>query len=203
MVSLIYSYKLKWLGDDIFIVFRYVQNFVAGNGLVYNVGEKVEGYTDFLWTMILCLFAKIKFSPLNVSQLLGIISSLSTLVVMALAGNKIAKQRKQFLLPFITISLAINYDYNVWATSGLETSFYTFLMCMAFYTFFFAEMKEAKRLVLTGLYLSLAIMSRPDGLLVVAVANALLVMNYLLNKTTTFITSFINYLGTLRALIHL
>jgi arabinofuranosyltransferase len=41
-----------WLSDDAFISFRYAQNLAGGNGLVYNIGERVEGYTNFLWTMI-------------------------------------------------------------------------------------------------------------------------------------------------------
>ncbi|HEY3874828.1 MAG TPA: hypothetical protein VGM92_05095, partial [Candidatus Kapabacteria bacterium] len=40
---------LRWICDDAFITMRYVKNFVDGNGLVYNIGERVEGYTHFLW----------------------------------------------------------------------------------------------------------------------------------------------------------
>ena len=29
-------------------------NLVRGHGLVFNVGERVEGYTNFLWTVLLC-----------------------------------------------------------------------------------------------------------------------------------------------------
>ena len=41
--------------DDAFISFpsRYAQNLAAGNGLVFNVGERVEGYTNFLWVILL------------------------------------------------------------------------------------------------------------------------------------------------------
>ena len=45
----------SWLSDDAFISWRYAQNLVAGNGLVYNPGERVEGYTNFLWTVLLAL----------------------------------------------------------------------------------------------------------------------------------------------------
>ncbi|MBK7217390.1 MAG: hypothetical protein IPH95_10125 [Candidatus Promineofilum sp.] len=31
-----------WMGDDAFITLRTVDNFVAGRGLVYNVGERVQ-----------------------------------------------------------------------------------------------------------------------------------------------------------------
>src|SRR4051812_8768436 len=42
--------------DDAYISFRYARNFAHGDGLVYNLGERVEGYTNFLWTVILGLF---------------------------------------------------------------------------------------------------------------------------------------------------
>lgn len=183
LVSIIYSYKLKWLGDDIFIALRYVQNFVNGNGLVYNIGEHVEGFTDFLWLMLISLFSKLHFNPLSTTQVLGILSSVGTLIICSVIGFKISKKHNAFILPFITIALALNYDYNVWATSGLETSFYSFLLCASFYVFFFSDFKENKRLILSGVILILAMMTRPDALLITFGVNGLLFLNQLLNKT--------------------
>ena len=41
---------LTWfLTDDAFIAFRYVRNLLEGHGLVFNPGERVEGYSNFLW----------------------------------------------------------------------------------------------------------------------------------------------------------
>src|ERR1700738_1680717 len=39
--------------DDAFISFRYAENLARGAGLVYNPGERVEGYTNFLWVLII------------------------------------------------------------------------------------------------------------------------------------------------------
>ncbi|HEY4491844.1 MAG TPA: hypothetical protein VI958_07560, partial [Acidobacteriota bacterium] len=47
------AYQRRWVTDDIFIGFRYAQNLVDGRGLVYNTGERVEGYTNFLWVLIM------------------------------------------------------------------------------------------------------------------------------------------------------
>jgi arabinofuranosyltransferase len=183
IISLIYSYKLKWLGDDIFIAFRYVQNILDGNGFVYNKGEHVEGYTHFLWLVMVTFFAWLKCSPLVTTQVLGIISSIGTLILWSLIGYKISKRSNFFILPFVTIALALNYDYNVWATSGLETAFFSFLLCCSFYTFFFSSLEGNKKLMLTGLYLCLALMTRPDTLLIIALANAFLFLNQILAKT--------------------
>jgi arabinofuranosyltransferase len=182
-ISIIYSYKLKWIGDDIFIGLRYVQNFVAGNGLVYNIGERVEGFTDFLWLMLVSLFTKYHFDPVHTVQTLGILSSVSTLSISALLVYKISKQYRLFFIPFITIALALNYDYNVWATGGLETAFFTTLITAAFYTFFFTDFQERKKLLVSGLFLSLAMMTRPDALLITFAVNGLFLIGQLLKRT--------------------
>jgi len=49
------AWSNRFIQDDAFISFRYADNFVQGNGLVWNPGEKVEGYTNFLWTILISI----------------------------------------------------------------------------------------------------------------------------------------------------
>jgi hypothetical protein len=44
---------LDYTSDDAYISFRYARNLGDGLGLVWNPGEHVEGYSNFLWVMIL------------------------------------------------------------------------------------------------------------------------------------------------------
>src|SRR5690606_452754 len=46
--GLLRAIELRWVCDDAFISFRYAQNLIDGHGLVFNAGERVEGYTNFL-----------------------------------------------------------------------------------------------------------------------------------------------------------
>ena len=55
--ALLRAVRLAWLCDDSFISIRYAQNFADGLGLVYNAGEYVEGYTNFLWTVMLAAYS--------------------------------------------------------------------------------------------------------------------------------------------------
>jgi len=41
------------LVDDAYISFRYAHNLASGQGLVFNPGEYVEGYTNLLWTLLM------------------------------------------------------------------------------------------------------------------------------------------------------
>ena len=49
------SHVAWFLCDDAFISFRYARNLLEGHGLVFNPGEYVEGYSNFLWTLELAL----------------------------------------------------------------------------------------------------------------------------------------------------
>ena len=40
------SIELNFIQDDAYISYRYVANYLNGDGLVYNIGERVEGCTD-------------------------------------------------------------------------------------------------------------------------------------------------------------
>ena len=44
-----------WLADDAMISMRYGRNLAEGLGLVWNAGERVEGYTNLLWTLFMAL----------------------------------------------------------------------------------------------------------------------------------------------------
>lgn len=41
--------------DDAYISYRFAQNLVAGHGLVFNPGERVEGYTNPLTVLLAAL----------------------------------------------------------------------------------------------------------------------------------------------------
>ena len=41
-----------YVKDDTFISMRYARNLALGHGLVFNYGDKLEGYTNFLWVLL-------------------------------------------------------------------------------------------------------------------------------------------------------
>jgi arabinofuranosyltransferase len=47
----IFWLKTGYTSDDAFITYRYVQNILAGNGFVYNPGERVLGSSTPLFTL--------------------------------------------------------------------------------------------------------------------------------------------------------
>lgn len=166
---------LRWISDDAFITMRYVKNFVEGKGLVYNVGERVEGYTHFLWLMLLAAAQAIGFDPVDASIWLGIAAYAGILVLLLAISLREHKQNlKTLWLPVAAALFALNYDTAEWASGGLETSFYTLLILGAFYIWFYTKYSEQRRLLLSGMVLALVALTRPDGVLFTVTAILLL-----------------------------
>jgi len=47
------SWQRRWIADDGLIVLRTVRNLLAGNGPVFNQGERVEANTSTAWTYLM------------------------------------------------------------------------------------------------------------------------------------------------------
>jgi len=157
-----------WVCDDAFISFRYAKNLVGGHGLVYNVGEYVEGYSNFLWTILVALGMLVKIDPVISSKLMGLASFCASILILIAISRHIAQSRTDSksltlaLLPLSAICFAFNRDAQVYATSGLETAFYTALILLGFYFLLTGEKKS--NYFLGGLALVACATTRPDGL---------------------------------------
>ncbi len=166
---------LRWVCDEPFITYRYIRNFLDGNGLVYNVGERVEGYTHFLWLMLVAAAQAIGFDPVDSSMWLGIASYAGILVLLlAISFREHKKNPNAVWLPLAAALYAFNYDTTIFSSGGLETSLYAFLILGAFYLWFYSKFSEQGRLWLTGLVLALIPLTRPDGVLFTTTAVVML-----------------------------
>ena len=59
-----HSLVFNFVTDDAFISFVYSRNLAEHGKLVFNLGEHpVEGYTNFLWTVLLAGFLKVGLVP--------------------------------------------------------------------------------------------------------------------------------------------
>jgi hypothetical protein len=78
------DYLSFYQADDAFISFRYARNSADGLGPVWNAGERVDGYTNFLWTAILALTAKLGLPLPTTASWGGVAAALGVLAVTAL-----------------------------------------------------------------------------------------------------------------------
>ncbi len=57
--------------DDDFICFRYARNLLQGDGLVFNPGERIEGFTAPLWVLVIAAGLALGWNPVTLSLTLS------------------------------------------------------------------------------------------------------------------------------------
>jgi len=121
--GLYHAIALAWLCDDAFISFRYAQNLVSGHGLVFNVGERVEGYTNFLWTLLIAGGLSTGFSAEGTAQVLGVMFYLGTVVLLlAVPLGRESRSRAGEMVPVAALALGLHHHASSMASLAKLTS---------------------------------------------------------------------------------
>ena len=120
-----------WLADDAMISMRYGRNLAEGLGLVWNAGEKVEGYTNLLWTLFMAL---VHLTPLPDSK---------TSLIVLLVNVGIAAATVPLIARLVRLlgggawatgaalaAYVLGADTSFFATSGMKTSLLAFLLVL-------------------------------------------------------------------------
>ena len=163
--------SVTWfMTDDAFISFRYVRNLLEGHGLVFNPGEYVEGYTNFLWVLELAAIWRLfGIRPEHVAQWLSVGYTVGTIAVMLWWVARMPFLRHRGLMAWLALGLICgSATFAVWTSGGgLETRQFTFftLVAVALLSVFGANRLG---LVAASLSLAAAALTRPEGLLVAA-----------------------------------
>jgi hypothetical protein len=153
--------------DDAFISYRYAQNLAAGHGLVFNPGERVEGYSNFLWVVLVAAGIRLGIDPLLCSKLLGLACGLATLAVVARFAPAPSRSKLDALASFL---LATSPPFALWAVGGLETPLYTLLLSVGILGHV-RELESGRTTTMfSALPFALAALARPEGSLFFGVA---------------------------------
>nr|MBN2277498.1 hypothetical protein [candidate division Zixibacteria bacterium] len=155
-----------FLTDDAFISYRYAVNLADGHGLVFNLGEKVEGYTNFLWVLILALIKFLGPAPENAANVLSLVATL-ILIGMVYSFNRVFLDIRRFTLMGLIapLLLALSRSFAVWASGGLETRLFTLLIFLAVTTHFRGAFKGDRSYYFSALFFAIASLTRPEGIL--------------------------------------
>lgn len=160
-----------WMLDDAFIFFRYAENFSLGHGLVYNLGERVEGYTSFLWVVLLALGKRIGLDIVLFSKFLGTTFSMGCIFLL-MNAHRFVKNIDNKVSVIATVFLGTCGIFTPWATSGMEVTMFTFavLLSMLFYISVKQSVNDNKwRWCFLGFICAITTLARPEGLLIFAV----------------------------------
>jgi arabinofuranosyltransferase len=152
---------LPYTVDDAFITFRYAKNLSEGLGPVFNPGERVEGYTTFLWMLLMSAGLSGGIDAVLLSKLLGLACALGTIAVTAILAHRVS-DRPQRVAVLAGLLLAANVDVALNSVAGLETPLFMLLITAAVARQV-REEQEAGR-PLAPLLFGLAALTRPEGL---------------------------------------
>ncbi|MCK4593597.1 glycosyltransferase family 39 protein [bacterium] len=169
-LALFYSSRMHWFSaDDAYITLRYAEHWAEGHGPVYNIGERVEGYTNFLWVLVLTPLITLGIpGPLAVKLLAGF-SGAGALWLIWLLGRRIAG-KDSWLGPVAALALALNGTFIWWTLPGsMEVSTLAVTLLAGFYLLLGrekAEPRERLRETLgAGVLFGLSVLLRPDAVL--------------------------------------
>jgi hypothetical protein len=143
--------------DDAFISFRYARNLLDGHGLVFNHGERVEGYTNFLWTVLLAGLSGATGRELPLVALMaGLVSYAACVITLACLERRLLGAA----LPAATLLFALQRWTIDYATSGMETEFALLWVLLGLLTLVRQEGPRAA--AVAGLAFIVAVFTRPD-----------------------------------------
>jgi hypothetical protein len=117
------------LFDDAMISMRYAYNLAHGNGLVWNPGEYVEGFTNPLWVGYMALF---HLFPIP-TQTISLYIQLSGLIFLALNLFFVRKVVEELTSDLFVMLAAVAFTafygpLNIWGLLGMEVSILTLMM---------------------------------------------------------------------------
>lgn len=113
--------------DDAYISYRYAAHLVEGHGLVWNVGERVEGFTNPLWTLLVAFGLALGGSAPALGYALGLMSGLALLLGTAALARSWLVPEQRWLAPLAPGLLACFGTFVFWSTAGMETSLHAAL----------------------------------------------------------------------------
>ena len=125
------AWQRRWIADDGLIVLRTIRNLLAGNGPVFNAGERVESNTSTAWTYLV-YFGSLLGGPLRleyVALALALIFSIAGVAMAMLGTARLWAPRLRGRLAVMLPAGALVYiavpPARDFATSGLENGLVT------------------------------------------------------------------------------
>ncbi len=161
----LYTYlanAMSFIQDDAYISYRYVANYLNGDGLVYNIGERVEGFTNFGWTMYMMLLGVVGANFILISKITGFLFGGGVVWLTFQLARRILDDDNIAFAAVSTILVGINQSLAYWSPAGLETAAFAFFALWSFYLYL-------NRNWLLIFSLVMAVWLRPEGAVITGI----------------------------------
>ncbi|MFI7316011.1 hypothetical protein [Streptomyces venezuelae] len=161
------GFQRRWMSDDGHIYVRTVRQVLAGNGPVFNAGERAESSTGTLWQWLLVAGGAVGADVATVAMYGGLLFTVAGFVLAGVGALRLRGDGpggRGLLVPWgalVLLALPPVWDF---ATSGLETGLATCWIAGAW-----LALVARPRSLVTCAVLGLGPLVRPDLALVLAV----------------------------------
>ncbi len=165
---LVFSYvfiNTAWVSEDAFITFRAVDQLLAGNGPVWNLGERVQVYTHPLWYGLLALGTGLGLPSYWLSLLLSYLCLLGVLILLGRQAR--AEGARPALLAALALLLTLSRAFVDYSSSGLENPLLHLLLLVHIALYRSASPLAQKYRWAVFVY-GLLFLTRPDGIILTA-----------------------------------
>jgi len=158
-----------YTSDDAYISYRYARNLADGAGLVWNPGQHVEGYSNFSWVLTLAGLHKLGADIVLSGRWLGFaLAAASGVLTYVLATRMLDGGASRAAGLVAALLLAASGTWAAWAPAGMEIPLFATLVLGA--VILHIEEQRGDLIPLSGLIWSLVAITRPDGVVLVAVS---------------------------------
>ena len=195
LVLLVFTYlfvNTAWVTEDAFITFRSVNQLLAGNGPVWNLGERVQVYTHPLWYGLLALTTGLGLPSYWAALLLSFLCLLGVLTLLFHLARRLEQSASPgapgetngqhrtassggsaSLLLALLFLLSLSRSFIDYSTSGLENPL-LHLLLLAYLAVYLSASSLWQRFFWTTFIYGLLFLTRPDGIILVTPASLLL-----------------------------
>ena len=149
----VYAWRIPLAGEDAYITFRYARELVAGHGLVFNLGERVMGFTSPLWTLWTALGVRLIGDPMVWTRLSSILADIVTLLLVTALLDRTISRASAWVFG---VFFALWPFFNAVAVSSMENGAVLSLVVLSA-----ALARRGSRL--SGPALVALALSRPEG----------------------------------------
>ena len=161
------AYYFPRVVDDAFISLRFAENLANGNGAVYNLSERIEGYSGPSWMLLQSLGLAVGAEGVTWTKLLGVLALVALQVGVYRTARHLLGVSK-YLAILACAFLAVNSYVIDWSTLGLETPLHLALIvwCPVAIHASLVRRQRRTRLVAIAALIGLAT-TRPESMLYV------------------------------------
>lgn len=166
LAILIFFRNWRFYEDDSLITLRYCRNLLDGNGLIWNVGEKVEGYSNFLYLILVAGLGSLNVDLEIASRLVGGIAYIALIITMPLYTRSYRSTGFSLSELFPMLIVMTSCPIIIWVLGGLEAPLCALLACIGVVNVVrYLSKRNPSALITAGIFFALATMTRMDAIL--------------------------------------